>query len=605
MSFRKRLALFLIATLIGVQVLTALFTYDIIRSNLVEQGKRQLAATASVFMRQLNVLSERVSDDVEVLSLDYALRKAVAEQDQGTMLSALRNHGNRVGATRMMLVGLDGNITTDTTREDAVGTAFPFSDLIETASANNQGTSLAVLDGSIYWIVVVPVRAPDPIAFIAACVPINDALLQKLARLSSFPQSVALATPAADGKWAVASKTAGYSPTVRITSLALLTSPDSIIATEQKDDHLAMMARLTTTATSRPVVAILDYPLDDALSASRAVITPMLLVLAAALGIALVGAMLIASSVSRPVEMLAVVARRIAKGDYAPFPSPRRRDEIGELSEALNNMTQSIAERETALKGAVASLELARNEAVKASEAKSQFLSNMSHELRTPLNAIIGFSEMIQRQLLGPIGVQRYLEYAGHVYESGLHLLVQVKEMLDLSEAESGKLIISRQHLKAGGLLSASLEGLRPVAAKAAVELKVVGDLASLPVIDGDADKLQQSLTNIIHNAIKFTPAHGIVTIAGDTAGDFLRITVTDTGIGIRPEDLPLVVRPFHRGKPAFEASHQGVGLGLPFAKMMFELHGGSLAIHSTQNIGTTITIELPLAVDTALHDAA
>jgi hypothetical protein len=113
------------------------------------------------------------------------------------------------------------------------------------------------------------------------------------------------------------------------------------------------------------------------------------------------------------------------------------------------------------------------------------------------------------------------------------------------------------------------------------------------------------AVVRVLDNAIKFSPAHGIVTIAGDTVGDFLRITVTDTGIGIRPEDLPLVVRPFHRRKPAFEASQQGVGLGLPFAKTMFELHGGSLAIHSTQGIGTTVTIELPLAVDAALHDAA
>lgn len=605
MSFRKRLVLFLVGTLIGVQALTALFTYDIIRSNLVEQGKRQLAATASVFMRQLNVLSDRVSDDVEVLSLDYALRKAVAENDQGTMLSALRNHGNRVGATRMMLVGLDGNITTDTTREDAVGTAFPFTDLLEMANANNQGTSLAVLDGSIYWIVVVPVRAPVPIAFIAACVPINDALLEKLAKLSSFPQSVALATQNSNGKWTVISKTAGYSPAIRISSPVLLRSPDSIIATEQQDDHLAMTARLTTTAKSPPIVAILDYPLEEALSTYRAVITPMLLVLAGALFVALMGAMLIAKGVSRPLEILAVAARRIAKGDYTPLPSLARRDEISELSTALNNMTQSVAERETALKGAVASLELARNEAVKASEAKSQFLSNMSHELRTPLNAIIGFSEMIHRQLLGPIGVARYIEYANHVYDSGMHLLVQVKEMLDLSEAESGKLVISRRHLKSGRLLSASLETLRPTAAKAAVELEVTGDIASWPAIDGDAEKLQQSLTNIIHNAIKFSPPHGIVTIAGDAAGGVLRLTITDSGIGICSEDLPLVVRPFHRRKPAFDAAHQGAGLGLPFAKTIFELHGGSLAIHSTQGIGTTVTIELPLAMDAALYDAA
>src|SRR5260221_11501553 len=93
------------------------------------------------------------------------------------MLSAVRNHGNRVGATRMMLVGLDGNIATDTTREDAVGTAFPFSDLIETASANNQGTSLAVFDRQIYWIGVVPVHCAGPIPFIVSCVPINQGLV--------------------------------------------------------------------------------------------------------------------------------------------------------------------------------------------------------------------------------------------------------------------------------------------------------------------------------------------------------------------------------------------------------------------------------------------
>ena len=105
LSFRQRLALLFIVTLIAVQGLTALFAYGVVRANLVEQGKDRLEATTQVFMRQLNVLSERVSDDVEVLSLDYALRKAVAEDDRGTALSALRNHGNRVGATRMSIVG--------------------------------------------------------------------------------------------------------------------------------------------------------------------------------------------------------------------------------------------------------------------------------------------------------------------------------------------------------------------------------------------------------------------------------------------------------------------------------------------------------------------
>src|SRR5262245_38979815 len=143
LSFRQRLALLFIVTLIVVQGLTALFAYGVVRSNLVEQGKTRLEATTQVFMRQLNVLSERVTDDVEILSLDYALRKAVAENDRSTALSALRNHGNRVGATRMSIVALDGTITTDTTSDAVQGAAFPFADLLDSAAANDQGTSLA------------------------------------------------------------------------------------------------------------------------------------------------------------------------------------------------------------------------------------------------------------------------------------------------------------------------------------------------------------------------------------------------------------------------------------------------------------------------------
>ncbi len=228
----------------------------------------------------------------------------------------------------------------------------------------------------------------------------------------------------------------------------------------------------------------------------------------------------------------------------------------------------------------------------------------MSHELRTPLNAIIGFSEMIHRQLVGPIG-QRYMEYARHIHDSGRHLLVQVEEMLDLSDAADGKLSITRQRVKPGGLLAASLETLSPVAAASRVALIAPADAAAWPMIDADMAKLQQSLANIVHNAIKFTPSGGEVRIAGERTGEVLKIVVTDTGIGIKKEDLPLVVRPFHRREPAFDARYQGAGLGLPFAKTIIELHGGKLMIESVEGKGTTVTIELPIAVDAALNDAA
>jgi len=605
LSFRKRLALLFILTLIAVQALTAILAYGVVRSNLVEQGKSQLAATTQVFMRQLNVLSERVSDDVQILSLDYALRKAVAENDHGTALSALKNHGNRVGATRMAIVALDGTITIDTTSDATQGTPFPFPDLLDSAAAADQGTALAVLDGVIYWIVVVPVRAPDPVAFIAAGVPVNDALLERLRELSLVTQSLALATPDANGAWTVAAKTAGYTPVVQLPSPAGVPREAAILSTEQSGESLAMTARLATSEASAPVIAILDYPLEEALSPYRAVIVPMLVVLGGALLIALTVAMMIAHGVSQPLEALAATARRIAQGDYSTLPAVSRRDEIGELSSALGNMTRSIADRENALRDAIGSLEQARNDAVKANEAKSQFLSNMSHELRTPLNAILGFSEVLHKQMMGPLGGSRYIEYARHIYDSGSHLLVQVEEMLDLSQAADGRLLISRRHLKPSGLLSASVETLEPVAAKAGVRLNVAGDISAWPAIDADGAKLQQSLTNIIHNAIKFTLSGGTVTISGEKSGATLKIIISDTGIGIRPEELDLVVRPFHRQRPAYDSRYQGVGLGLPFAKTIIELHGGRLAINSVQGSGTTVIIELPVAADTALTDAA
>ena len=604
LSFRQRLALLFILTLVVVQGLTALFAYGVVRANLVEQGKSRLEATTQVFMRQLNVLSERVSDDVEILSLDYALRKAVAENDQATALSALRNHGNRIGATRMAIVALDGTITTDTASTAARGTAFPFSDLLEAAVVDDQSTALAVLDGVIYWIVVAPVRAPDPVAFIAAAVPVNDALLERLRELSLVTHSLALATPSPSGDWTVIAKTEGYAPVAKLPSPAAVPRQASILSTEQYGESLAMTARLATSEASAPVIAILDYPLEEALSPYRAVIVPMLFVLGAALLVALTVAMLIAHGMSQPLEALAATARRIAKGDYRTLPAIQRRDEIGELSEALSNMTRSIADRENALRDAIGSLQQARNDAVKANEAKSQFLSNMSHELRTPLNAIIGFSEMLHRQMLGPIGT-RYIEYARHIYDSGAHLLVQVEEMLDLSQAADGRLSISRRRVNPSGLLTASIAALEPVAVKANVRLNVTGDPSSWPAIDADGAKLQQSLINIIHNAIKFTPPGGTVTISGERSGAMLNVVISDTGIGIPQSELDLVVRPFHRQRPAYDSRYQGVGLGLPFAKTIVELHGGTLSINSVEGSGTTVMIQLPVAVDTALHDAA
>src|SRR5665213_1742839 len=146
MGFRHRLALFLIVTLAAVQVLTALVAYSYLRHSLVEKAKVELTAATGVFLRQLGVLSERAADDVEVLSLDYALRQAIAQHDYQTELSALRNHGRRIGATRMILVGLDGAIAADTGAPMSAGRPFAYADLMDDSAVAGERTALATLN---------------------------------------------------------------------------------------------------------------------------------------------------------------------------------------------------------------------------------------------------------------------------------------------------------------------------------------------------------------------------------------------------------------------------------------------------------------------------
>jgi len=281
--------------------------------------------------------------------------------------------------------------------------------------------------------------------------------------------------------------------------------------------------------------------------------------------------------------------------------------EIGHLGAAFNAMADALAARHAAQKRAEEQLrqlnatlesrvEQRTIELANANKAKSMFLANMSHELRTPLNAIIGFSEMMQHQILGPIGAPAYKEYAEHIHESGMHLLSLVEDILDLSKVEAGKLEIERMPAKLGTLLAKSLVMLRPTAEAAKVAIVVDGDPSAWPVLGCDALKLKQVFVNLLGNAIKFTPAGGQVTVSEEIDDVSLRIRISDTGVGMRAEEIPLVVQPFYRTSSAYDAKHQGAGLGLPFAKAVVELHGGSLAIESRLASGTTVTITLPLA---------
>ena len=230
-----------------------------------------------------------------------------------------------------------------------------------------------------------------------------------------------------------------------------------------------------------------------------------------------------------------------------------------------------------------------------ASQAKSEFLANMSHELRTPLNAIIGFAEIMESQLVGPLGSDQYVGYAKDVRESGQYLLELINDILDLSKIESGQLEFVEDAVDLRDTAEVCMRMVADQATEAGLktELDIAGDL---PQIHANTRMIRQILLNLLSNAIKFTPSGGKINLnlVREADSKDIILSVEDNGIGIDQKDIARVMRPFEQVESAQDSSHRGTGLGLPMAKSLVELHGGVFTLESAVGQGTTISIRFP-----------
>ncbi len=350
-------------------------------------------------------------------------------------------------------------------------------------------------------------------------------------------------------------------------------------------------------------------------------------VLATALGLFL--ALRFGNLLVRPVTALADAAGRIRDGAIGVRVIPYSKGEIGVLERGFNAMAQGLEEAQAKLESANRDLEaqvahrtaaLARTneklltelrlraqseehlrsaieQAEAANHSKSVFLANMSHELRTPLNAIIGFSEIMDRQMLGPISNARYSEYAADILTSGRHLLSLINDILDLSRVEAGKFDLM-------------LESVDPAQAVAQVvrEMAVLADNAdlvlspllgkNLPEIVVDPLRLRQMLLNLLANAIKFSSKGERIVVRArfrNRDGGVVEFSVIDTGPGIPADELEKVQTPFGRAEAALARDRAGVGLGLPLTKILAEMHGGAFRLSSSIGRGTNATVILPV----------
>jgi len=228
-----------------------------------------------------------------------------------------------------------------------------------------------------------------------------------------------------------------------------------------------------------------------------------------------------------------------------------------------------------------------------ANRSKSEFLANMSHELRTPLNAIIGFSEVMNSGMFGPMGSEKYAEYTRDIHRSGLFLLDVINDILDMSKIEAGRMQLESETLQ----LDAVLDEVMRLIGPRAFEGGVTVERQVPPGLSLWADKraFKQVLINLLSNAVKFTPEGGKVTVSARIANGLMSIAIRDTGIGIPARDIEKLGRPFEQVENQFTKSKGGSGLGLAISKSFVELHGGTLAIKSTVGHGTEVTVTFPL----------
>jgi signal transduction histidine kinase len=296
-------------------------------------------------------------------------------------------------------------------------------------------------------------------------------------------------------------------------------------------------------------------------------------------GLALLLGYAISWSLIEPVQRMDERLRQITSGDFSRRIAIANRDELGALAANLNRMNDELGRLYHQLETA--------------NRHKSEFLANMSHELRTPLNAIIGFSEVLTERMFGDLNPKQ-AEYLDDILASGRHLLSLINDILDLSKIEAGRVELELAAFDLPLTLQNALTLVRERATRHGVAVGLTVD-DRLGTVVGDERKIKQVLLNLLSNAVKFTPDGGRIALRATPTDGSVEISVSDTGIGIAPQDQERIFEEFWQVRSDDAGKREGTGLGLTLARKFVELHGGRIWVTSEVGKGSTFTFSLPV----------
>ena len=342
---QDRIVVFFVVLLMGVQLTSFYFIRYAVEQTAQNALREELRTTSRVFRRLMEQNSQQLVEATSVLTYDFGFREAVATRDRGTIVSAMRNHAARIKASGMTLAGLDGNIVADTVDESRVGERFIFPDLIERANQLGRTSGVRIMpDGHLYQVIVVPVLAPLPIAWVAISFVIDDSFANELQRLSSSEVSF---VHASEPPRVLATTLPPTRVGALLASVPMIIQPgrDALTARMGNEEFEVLATPLDDTGDLR-IFAVLQRSVNVGLAPFVMLQAVLLFLAGISLAITLAGAIRIARGIARPVSQLADAAREVAKGNYQVRVNPSGDDEIAELGRAFDGMVKGLVERD-------------------------------------------------------------------------------------------------------------------------------------------------------------------------------------------------------------------------------------------------------------------